>query len=77
MRTATCWVGCERPATLIAMGDAEDLAARSKQLAKELLETLDKPDDPDRAAFEAEKERKDREALEAFYVRTGQKPKAP
>ncbi|MEO8701017.1 MAG: hypothetical protein ABI867_13295 [Kofleriaceae bacterium] len=51
----------------------DDLASRSKQLAKDILDELDRPIDPDRVAFEAEKDREDREALERFYVSTGQK----
>ncbi len=52
----------------------DDLDARSKQLAKDLLEALDREDDPDRLAYEIQKEREDRAALEQFYVRTGQRP---
>ncbi len=58
------------------MSDADDMVARAKQLAKDLLEGLDAPDNPERAAYEAEKERTDRAALEAFYVRTGQRAPA-
>jgi len=43
----------------------------AKQLAKELLEALDK--DPDRLAYFVQKEREDRASLETFYVATGQK----
>jgi hypothetical protein len=52
----------------------DDLDARSKQLAKDILEALDQGDDPDRLAYSVQKEREDREALELFYVRTGQRP---
>ena len=52
----------------------DDLDARTKQLAKDLLEALDSEDDPDRLAYAVQKEREDRGALERFYVRTGQKP---
>src|SRR3712207_5158995 len=52
----------------------DDLDARSKQLAKDILEALDAEDDPDRLAYAVQKEREDREALEQFYVRTGQRP---
>lgn len=45
---------------------------RSKQLAKDLLDELDKPISPEREAQLAEKERADREALEKFYIATGQ-----
>lgn len=52
----------------------DDLDARTKQLAKDLLEALDAEDDPDRLAYAVQKEAEDRSALEQFYVRTGQKP---
>ena len=52
----------------------DDLDARSKQLAKDLLDALDREDDPDRLAYAIQKEREDREALERFYVQTGQRP---
>ncbi len=52
----------------------DDLDARTKQFAKDLLEALDREDDPDRLAYAIQKEREDRAALEQFYVRTGQKP---
>lgn len=52
----------------------DNLDARSKQLARDLLEALDREDDPDRLAYVVQKEREDRAALELFYVRTGQKP---
>jgi hypothetical protein len=48
----------------------DDTAA--KQLAKDLLDELDKPTSPEREAYEAQKEREDREALERFYIATGQ-----
>lgn len=51
----------------------DDLDARTRQLAKDLLEALDCEDDPDRLAYAAQKEREDRAALERFYVQTGQK----
>ena len=51
----------------------DDLDARSKQLAKDLLDALDREDDPDRLAYAVQKEREDRAALERFYVRTGQR----
>jgi hypothetical protein len=51
----------------------DDLNARTKQLAKDILEALDAEDDPDRLAYAVQKEGEDREALERFYVRTGQK----
>jgi len=57
------------------MTDADDMAARSKQVAKTILDALDEPEDPERKAYEAQKEREDREALEKFYALTGQKPK--
>ena len=52
----------------------DDLDARTKQLAKDLLEALDREDDPDRLAYAVQKEREDREALGLFYVQTGQRP---
>src|SRR5918997_4919213 len=52
----------------------DDLNARSKELAKYLLEALDGEDDPDRLAYAVQKEGEDRAALDRFYVRTGQKP---
>ena len=52
----------------------DDLDARTKQLAKDLLEALDAEDDPDRLAYIVQKESEDRAALEQFYVRSGQKP---
>src|SRR4051812_45919348 len=52
------------------------MATRSKKLAKDLLDGLDKPDDPARQAYDAEKEIADKQALDDFYVRTGQKKKA-
>jgi hypothetical protein len=53
--------------------DASEIAERSKRLAQQLLEALDQPEDPDRIAYEVQKDREDREALERFYVATGQK----
>ena len=52
----------------------DDRDARTKQLAKELLEALDREDDPDRLAYAVRKERDDRAALDRFYARTGQQP---
>ena len=52
----------------------DDLDVRTKQLAKDLLEALDREYDPDWLAYTVQKEREDRAALEQFYVRTGQKP---
>ena len=58
------------------MTDADDMAARSKKLAKTILDALDEPEDPERKAYEEQKDREDREALEKFYALTGQtKPK--
>jgi hypothetical protein len=51
-----------------------NLDARTKQLAKDLLDALDQEDDPDRLAYAIQKEREDRAALEQFYVQTGQRP---
>ena len=52
----------------------DDLDTRTKQLAKDILDALDREDDPDRLAYAVQKEREDRAALELFYVRTGQRP---
>jgi hypothetical protein len=52
--------------------DPDDMAARSRQLAKDLLDEMDKPKSPKCEAYEAQKERADREALERFYIATGQ-----
>lgn len=48
----------------------------ARQLAKELLQALDRDPDPDRLAYVVQKERDDRAALEAFYVSTGQRAAA-
>jgi hypothetical protein len=40
----------------------DDLDARTKQLAKNLLDALDREDDPDRLAYAIQKERADRAA---------------
>jgi uncharacterized protein YjbI with pentapeptide repeats len=51
----------------------DDLKRRNKELAKELLESLDRGEtSPERQAFEAEKEREDKAAFEDYYRRTGQ-----
>ena len=54
--------------TLIPLGlgfaMTDDLHARSKQLAKDLLDALDREDDPDRLAYEVQKERADRAMCE-------------
>jgi hypothetical protein len=59
------------------MTDADDMAQRAKQLAKDLLEALDRDPEPESALAEARerKEREDNELGEAFYVQTGQKPR--
>lgn len=55
------------------MTDDDELKRRNEQLAKELLETLKTPGmNPERVAFEAQKEREDKAALEDYYRRTGQ-----
>jgi hypothetical protein len=48
------------------------LTSRAKQLAKDVLEEMDKPISPEREAALARKEREDKESLERFYVTTGQ-----
>src|SRR5258706_3893080 len=62
-------------ATLISetMTDADDKANRGKKLAKDILDALDEPADPEQLAYLEEKEKRDREAHEKFYERTGQK----
>jgi uncharacterized protein YjbI with pentapeptide repeats len=57
------------------MSDADDMAARSKQVAKHLLDALDQDPDPARAVAAEAKERDDAAQLETFYVQTGQKPR--
>ena len=53
--------------------EPDDMATRSKKLAKDLLDGMDAPDDPDRIASDEQKRITDKQALEDFYVRTGQK----
>ena len=55
------------------------MAARTKQLAKDPLDEMNKPKSAEREAYEGQEEREDREALERFYLAIGQvKPeKAP
>ena len=48
------------------------MAARTKQLAKDPLDEMNKPKSAEREAYEGQKEREDREALERFYLATGQ-----
>src|SRR5512138_2189686 len=60
------------PGRIDAVPDSDDMAARSRQLAKDSLDEMDKPKSPEREAAEAQKEREDREALERFYIATGQ-----
>lgn len=51
----------------------DDFKRRNEQLAKELLETLSTPGtSPERLAYEEQKEREDKAALEDYYRRTGQ-----
>ena len=59
------------------MTDSDDMAARSKKLAKTILDALDEPESPERKAYEEQKDRDDREALDKFYALTGQKPQPP
>src|SRR5215813_10612938 len=54
------------------MPNPDDIAAHSRQLAKDLLDEMDRPKSAEREAYEAQKEREDREALERFYLATGQ-----
>ncbi|MDB4964073.1 MAG: hypothetical protein JWP01_4072 [Myxococcales bacterium] len=54
----------------------DDAAERTKQLAKKLLEALDAPTDPEKEARLAEKEARDKEALEKYYRETNQPPPA-
>lgn len=48
--------------------------ARGTQLAKDLLEGLDAPEDPARTAQHDEHDRRNAELLEVYYVRSGQQP---
>ncbi|MFN0060371.1 MAG: hypothetical protein ACKVX7_18095 [Planctomycetota bacterium] len=52
--------------------ESDDLAARSKQLARELLVAMDAPTSVEREEYEAHKERADQIAFEQFYLATGQ-----
>lgn len=52
----------------------DDDLTSAQQLAKDLLDEMDKPKSPEREAYEARKEREDREALERLYIATGQYP---
>jgi hypothetical protein len=52
--------------------DPNDMAARSRQFAQELLHEMDTPKTPEREVYEAQKAREDREGLEQFYIATGQ-----
>lgn len=63
------------------MPDDDELKRRNEQLAQEILEELKRRGpNPEREAYDAEKEQRDREALEEYYRRTGQtkdtRPKA-
>jgi uncharacterized protein YjbI with pentapeptide repeats len=56
------------------MPDDDELKRRNEQLAQEILEELKRRGpNPERDAYDAEKEQRDREALEEYYRRTGQK----
>ena len=57
------------------MTDGDDTAARSKHVAKHLLDALDQDPDPARAAAADAKEREDAALAEASYVQTRQKPR--
>ncbi len=50
----------------------DDLTSRAKQFAKDVLEEMDKPISPERAAALARKEREDAELAERFYISSGQ-----
>ncbi|MBA3452342.1 MAG: hypothetical protein H0T42_04515 [Deltaproteobacteria bacterium] len=54
----------------------EDTAhyARGTQLAKDLLDGLDAPDDPARKVQHDDNDRRNAELLEVYYVRSGQQP---
>jgi hypothetical protein len=56
---------------------ASEATARGKQFAKDLLDALDRPDSVERQAYEAMKEREDRESLERLYRATGQRKATP
>jgi hypothetical protein len=50
-----------------------EMSARAEQTAKAILDELDAPEDPQRAAEIAAKETEDAALLEVFYVKTGQR----
>lgn len=50
----------------------DDLTSRAKQFAKDVLDEMDQPISPERAAAQARKEREDAASLERFYIATGQ-----
>jgi len=52
--------------------DPDELRARGKQLAKDLLAGMQQPTSPERAEYERHKEQQDEAALEDYYRRTGQ-----
>lgn len=55
------------------MPEDDDFKRRNEELAKGLLKSLDRGEtSPERQAFEAEKDRADKAALEDYYRRTGQ-----
>lgn len=57
--------------------DADDMAARSRRLAQQILDVLDQPDDPVHRAQIEKKEKRDKDALERFYIASGQRKWVP
>jgi len=56
-----------------APDDPDDFKRRTEELAKKLLEGMQRPGvDPERAAYDARKDLEDKAALEDYYRRTGQ-----
>jgi hypothetical protein len=54
------------------VADPDDITAQSRRFAKDILDELDKPKSKGREEQMAQKERDDSEAVEQFYVATGQ-----
>jgi len=59
------------------MTDAEDMAARGKRLAQQILDSLDEPTDPTRLADLEQKDQREKDSLERFYIVTGQRKWVP
>ena len=65
---------CKHTGQVESRTDGAAHRARGTQLAKDLLEGMDAPEDPARIAQHAEHDRRNAELLEVYYVRTGQQP---